>query len=80
AFISGVVNIRTHSKTYVVNKASRYHRTAGLEEQSVRQSNTNTNDNGLKDTSSNSLTNSSSNTNNNHSNSFTSLARTKRTN
>ncbi|CAF1211364.1 unnamed protein product [Rotaria magnacalcarata] len=76
----GVVNIRTHSKTYVVNKASRYHRTAGLEEQSVRQSNTNTNDNGLKDTSSNSLTNSSSNTNNNHSNSFTSLARTKRTN
>ncbi|CAF0735133.1 unnamed protein product [Didymodactylos carnosus] len=30
----GSVNIRTHSKAYVVNKASRYHRTAGLDDHS----------------------------------------------
>jgi hypothetical protein len=80
-FISGVVNIRTHTKNYVVNKASRYHRTVGLDEQPTRQTNNNGNDNGLKDTSSNTLTNSSPNMVNGHSNNnYSSSARTKRTN
>ncbi|CAF3039158.1 unnamed protein product [Rotaria sp. Silwood2] len=75
----GVANVRTHTKNYVVNKVDRYHHTAGLEEQSIRQSNTNTNDNSLKDISSNTLINSSSNVNNHTNNSLSSI-RTKRTN
>lgn len=71
--------MRTHSKNYVVNKVSRYQRTSGIEEQGIRQSNSNTNDNGLKDTSSNSLVNSSLNTNNNQNNNM-SMARTKKPN
>ena len=79
SFILGVVNVRTHTKTYVVNKASRYHRTAGLDEQPTRQSNNTGNDNGLKDPSSN---NSSSNLMNGHNsnNNYSSSIRTKRTN
>ncbi|CAF1077141.1 unnamed protein product [Rotaria sp. Silwood1] len=60
----GIVNVRSHTKNYVVNKVSRYHRIDDLEEQPIRQSNTNTNDNGLKDILSNTLINSSSNINN----------------
>ncbi len=78
--ISGAVNIRTHTKNYVVNKASRYHRTVGLEEQPTRQSNNIGHDNGLKDVSSNTLINSSSNIVNGHNNNYLSLTRTKRAN
>jgi hypothetical protein len=80
-FLSGVVNIRTHTKNYVVNKASRYHRTVGLEEQPTRQTNNNGHDNGLKDVSSNNLSNSSPSMVNGHnSNNHSSSTRTKRTN
>jgi hypothetical protein len=78
-YFSGVANVRTHTKNYVVNKASRYHRTAGLEEQSNRQTNNIGNDNGFKDTSSNILTNASSNLTNGHNNNYSNSTRTKRT-
>jgi hypothetical protein len=77
---SGVVNVRTHTKNYVVNKASRYHRTAGLEEQSNRQANSIGNDNGFKDIASNILTNQSPNIINGQTNNYSNLTRTKRTN
>jgi hypothetical protein len=73
---SGVVNVRTHTKNYVVNKASRYHRTVGLEEQPNRQ----INDNNFKDNSLNNLTNSLTNNINGHNNNYLSSTRTKRTN
>ncbi|CAF1492959.1 unnamed protein product [Rotaria sordida] len=75
-----VVNVRSHTKNYVVNKINRYYGTANLEEQSIRQSNSNINDNELKDISSNTLINSSSNLNNNQTNNYLSLTRSKRTN
>jgi hypothetical protein len=78
-FLLGVANVRTHTKNYVVNKASRYHRTAGLEEQSNRQANNIGNDNSYKDTSSNILTNASSNLTNGHNN-YSNSTRTKRPN
>ncbi|CAF0927478.1 unnamed protein product [Adineta steineri] len=74
----GAVNIRSHTKNYVVNKASRYQRTAGLEDQSTRQTNSNGHENGLKDISSTTLTNSSSNIVNGHNNYYLSSMRTKR--
>lgn len=65
----GVVNVRTHTKHYVVNKANRYQRTVGLDEQSNRQiNNSNGNENNTQNLIINQL-------NNNYTNSL----RTKRT-
>ena len=75
-FLLGVVNVRTHTKAHVVNKASHYHRTVGLDEQPIRQTTNNSNDNAMKDSPSIPLTNSSSNIVNGHTNS----TRTKRAN
>ena len=78
--ILGAVNVRTHTKAHVVNKASRYHRTAGLDEQPIRQLNNTTTDNGTKDSPSIPLTNSSSNLVNGNTNSYLNSTRTKRAN
>ncbi|CAF0778151.1 unnamed protein product [Rotaria sordida] len=76
----GVVNVRTHTKPHVVNKASRYHRTAGLDEQPIRQTNNINNDNTIKNSPLNPLTNSSSNIINGHNNNYLNSTRTKRMN
>ncbi|CAF2969333.1 unnamed protein product [Rotaria sp. Silwood2] len=76
----GVVNVRTHTKPHVVNKTSRYHRTAGLDEQPIRQTNNINNDSGIKNSPLNPLINSPSNTINGHNNNYSSLIRTKRIN
>ncbi|CAF1145037.1 unnamed protein product [Adineta ricciae] len=75
----GAVNIRSHTKNHVVNKASRYHRTAGLEDQSSRHTNTNGTDNGSKDISLNPSTNLSFNAVNGHGNHYSPTTRAKRT-
>lgn len=73
--------MRTHTTNYVVNKVSRYHRTAGLDEQLIRQSPVHgSNDTGLKDNLSNTLINSSSNTINTLNTNYPSMTRTKRSN
>jgi hypothetical protein len=76
----GAVNVRTHTTAYVVNKASRYHRSVGLDEQPIRQSTNAANDNGTKDSPSTNSTNSSSNVVNGHNNNYFNSTRTKRAN
>ncbi|CAF1336712.1 unnamed protein product [Adineta steineri] len=77
----GAVNVRTHTKTHVVNKPNRHNRTTGFDEQPIRQSTNTNNDNGTKkDTPIVSLTNSSSNVINGHNSSYMNSLRTKRTN
>ncbi len=79
-FLLGVVNVRTHTTTHVVNKANRYHRSIGLDEQAIRQLSNINHDNGIKDSSVNLASNSiNHNDNNNNNNNFNST-RTKRTN
>ncbi|CAF0820857.1 unnamed protein product [Didymodactylos carnosus] len=64
----GSVNIRTHTKAYVVNKASRYHRTAGLDDHShvfeTRRSYATNNELIKTDINSNSSSSMNTNTNN----------------
>lgn len=69
----GVVNVRTHTKHYVVNKTSRYQRTVGLDDQSNRQMSLNGNENPSTNNSPNLIQHQ---TTNNYSNS----TRTKRSN
>lgn len=76
----GVANVRTHTKNYVVNKVSRYQRTAGLDEQSNRQVNNIGHDNGYRDMSSNTLINTPTNLSNGHANNYSNATRTKRMN
>ncbi|CAF0792024.1 unnamed protein product [Rotaria sp. Silwood1] len=76
----GVANVRTHTKPYVVNKTNRYHRTVGLDEQPIRQTNNINNDNGIKNLPLSPLTNSSSNIINGHNNNYVNSTRTKRIN
>lgn len=77
-FFSGPVNVRTHTKNYVVNKVSRYQRTAGLDDQSNRQANNTGHDNGYREISSNALINTPPNTSNGHPNTYANSTRTKR--
>lgn len=49
AIVSGVVNVRTHTTAYVVNKANRYHRNSGFDDQPVRSLPPTNSDNGIKD-------------------------------
>jgi len=59
----GVVNVRTHTKHYVVNKANRYQRSIGLDEQqSNRQVNGNGNENHHSTNNLNSTSNNSNST------------------
>ncbi|CAF4861064.1 unnamed protein product [Rotaria socialis] len=75
----GVVNVRTHTNAHVVNRVSRYHRTAGLDEQPMRQTNNmNNHDNGFKNSPSSPLINSSANIINGHNNHFSNMSRSKR--
>ena len=69
----GGVNVRTHTKTHVVNKTTRHQRSIGIDEQTI------SNENGFRDSSSAMLANASSNQFNGHSNNHHSnAARQKR--
>lgn len=74
------MNKRTHTKTYVVNKLSRYHQSVGLDEHPIRQKKENNNENSLKNSPSSPVATSSASIINGHHNNFSSLARIKRTN
>ena len=48
---AGAVNVRTHTKTYVVNKVSRFQRSTGFDEQTLRPSNSLHHDSTARDSS-----------------------------
>ena len=77
--LSGVVNVRTHTKTHVVNKLNRCHRTTVLDEETIRPSNNGASDNGTRDplsSSSVASSHSSSNMLNGHNSNLTRAKRT----
>ncbi|UJR15909.1 hypothetical protein I4U23_002830 [Adineta vaga] len=76
----GLVNVRTHTKTHVVNKLHRHQRTTGFDEQLTRPSNHTTNDNVTKISPTNTLTNTSTNLVNNPNTNYFNSTRTKRIN
>ena len=76
----GIVNVRTHTTAYVVNKANRYHRNSGIDEQPIRSLATANNDKGIKDIPSINSPNVPSNLLNNVNNNSLNLTRMKRSN
>ena len=64
------MNVRSHTKTHVVNKITRHQRATGLDEQTIRPSSSASHENGgLRDSSSAMLANSSASQSHNQSNS-----------
>ncbi|CAF1306694.1 unnamed protein product [Adineta ricciae] len=72
----GAVNVRTHTKTHVVNKLTRDQRAAGFDEQTPRPSN----DSATKDSSTNTLTNTLTNPPHNQNANYFNATRAKRAN
>lgn len=78
--VSGVVNVRTHTTAYVVNKANRYHRNSVFDDQPVRSMAPANSDNGIKDVTSINSPNLPSNLINNSNTNSLNFNRTKRSN